>query len=113
MYKSVAGFLVGGLIAGTVALLYAPQSGEETRREIKENVMEAKEKASLAFEDAKGRVVSTVGEVSGKTQQMLDSLSQEARLKTGQLKEIGTTMIDDKSSSLGHAIDETKDVLSS
>jgi gas vesicle protein len=32
MYKGVAGFLVGGLIAGTVALLYAPQSGEETRR---------------------------------------------------------------------------------
>ena len=113
MFKSVAGFIVGGLIAGTVALLYAPQSGEETRREIKENVLEARQKASLALDEAKGRVAATVSDVTGKTQQMLDSLSQEAQLKTGRLKEIGGKMIDDQSASLEQAIDETKEVFSS
>jgi len=113
MYKSVAGFLVGGLIAGTVALLYAPQSGEETRREIKENVLEAKQKASMAVEDARGRVNDAVVEVRGKAQHILESVSQEVQYKTSQLKEIGSTMIDEQGSSLEQGVEEAKEVLSS
>jgi hypothetical protein len=60
--QKYAGFLVGGLIAGTVALL-APQSGEETRREIRE--CHGSQKKPAWLEDAKGRG-STVGEVVGR-----------------------------------------------
>ena len=44
------GLLAGAVIGGVIALLYAPQSGEETRKQIKEKTSEVtgaiKEKAS-------------------------------------------------------------------
>jgi gas vesicle protein len=113
MYKSVAGFLIGGLIAGTVALLYAPRSGEETRREIKENVSEAKQRASMTIEDARGRVLDTVGDLQGKAQHILESVSQEVQDKTGRLKEIGPTMVDAQNSSLEHGLEDVEEIMSS
>jgi gas vesicle protein len=40
------GFVVGGLTGAVVALLFAPQSGEETRTIIKEKSIELRDKAS-------------------------------------------------------------------
>lgn len=40
------GLLVGGLVGAAVALLYAPQSGEETRAVIREKSIELKEQAA-------------------------------------------------------------------
>ncbi|MFC2052676.1 YtxH domain-containing protein [Chloroflexota bacterium] len=52
-----AGLVLGGLIGAAVALLYAPQSGEETRILIKDKSVELKdttvEKADLARVQAK------------------------------------------------------------
>ena len=46
------GLLAGAVIGGVIALLYAPQSGKETRQQIKEKATEVagavKEKASGA-----------------------------------------------------------------
>jgi gas vesicle protein len=41
------GFIVGGLVGAMVALLYAPQSGEETRATIREKSIELKDQASV------------------------------------------------------------------
>ena len=50
---SLAAFLIGGLIGGTLALLYAPQSGRKTReflvtegQETADNVMKSIREAS-------------------------------------------------------------------
>lgn len=40
--NTVMGFLLGGLIGAGFALLYAPTSGEETRRRIREQAEKAK-----------------------------------------------------------------------
>lgn len=40
-----AGLIIGGLIGAGIALLFAPQSGEETRAFLKEKALELKEKA--------------------------------------------------------------------
>jgi gas vesicle protein len=40
------GFVVGGLTGAVVALLFAPQSGEETRAHIKEKSIELRDKAA-------------------------------------------------------------------
>jgi len=39
------GFVVGGLIGAGLGLLFAPQSGEETRELLKDKFLELKEKA--------------------------------------------------------------------
>ena len=58
-------FLLGGVVGAGLALLFAPQSGRETRQQIKdltddvkdkttEYVKQAKEKAASLVEDGKG-----------------------------------------------------------
>jgi len=49
------GFIVGGLSGALVALLYAPQSGEETRTLIKDKSIELRDKAQLSAEEAIAR----------------------------------------------------------
>jgi gas vesicle protein len=53
-------FLLGGLVGAGVALLFAPRSGEETRRRIKELTEEVKDKAEGYVEQVKSKVTSTV-----------------------------------------------------
>jgi gas vesicle protein len=48
----LVGFVVGGLTGAVVALLFAPQSGEETRTVIKEKGIELRDKASQTAEEA-------------------------------------------------------------
>jgi len=51
----LVGFVVGGLAGAAMALLYAPQSGEETRAYIKDKSIELKDKASETVEEARVR----------------------------------------------------------
>ena len=45
------GFTVGGLAGAVIALLFAPQSGTETRTLIKEKAIELKDVAGVKIED--------------------------------------------------------------
>ncbi|HOP85909.1 MAG TPA: YtxH domain-containing protein [Syntrophorhabdaceae bacterium] len=49
----VLSFFIGGLIGAGIALLVAPKSGVETRKQIKEFAEEAKEKAETYIEKVK------------------------------------------------------------
>jgi gas vesicle protein len=53
-------FLLGGVVGAGLALLFAPQSGVETRRKIRELKDETIEKASGIASQVKERIVSTV-----------------------------------------------------
>ena len=56
----LTGVVIGAIVGAAVALLYAPQSGEKTRKlvakkakELKEKGLEAKEKAQKVFGEVK------------------------------------------------------------
>jgi gas vesicle protein len=51
----LVGIVVGGLVGAAVALLYAPQSGLETRTYIKDKSIELKDKAAETVEEARVR----------------------------------------------------------
>jgi len=55
-------FLLGGIVGAGLALLMAPQSGEETRRKIKEFADDVKDKTAGMVEEAKHKVTDIVGE---------------------------------------------------
>ena len=58
-----AGFLLGGLIGAIVALLFAPQPGEETQRVLRDKGIELKERMSeMSPEEAKRAVKQAVKE---------------------------------------------------
>jgi len=48
----LTGLVAGALVGAGIALLYAPQSGEETRKQLKKKADEVKDKAEKAKEDA-------------------------------------------------------------
>ncbi len=57
-----AGLIIGAVIGAAVALLYAPQPGEETRRVVKEKSKEFKEKAARAAGRVREAVSSKLSE---------------------------------------------------
>ena len=54
--NTLIAFLLGGIIGAGIALLYAPESGQETRRRIKEGCDDAGEWAKDKVNDARDRV---------------------------------------------------------
>jgi len=51
----LVGFIVGGLTGAVVSLLFAPQSGEETRALIRDKSIEIRDKAAETTEEALAR----------------------------------------------------------
>lgn len=100
---SMAGFIVGGLIASAFALLYAPKSGEQTRRDIQDKAILAKSKANMAIEDARGRVSNAVEDVQSRVQQMIDCVG----------KEKDSSEVNEQRTSLERGVDGAMDVMKS
>ena len=48
-----AGLVIGGLVGAAIALLMAPQSGEETRAQIRDASVELKDKADVTIAEAR------------------------------------------------------------
>jgi gas vesicle protein len=67
----LVGFIVGGLTGAVAALLFAPQSGEETRAVIKERSIELRDKASEEAEIALKRAEEAALEARQKTEALL------------------------------------------
>jgi gas vesicle protein len=76
------GSIIGSLIATTTALLFAPQSGEETQQQIKERAMtlrnEAEGKLMQGRQSAEAVVSKARSSVADWLQQGADMLDQRA-----------------------------------
>ena len=67
------GFVFGGLVGAVLALLFAPQSGEETRAQIKEAGIELQDRAVELSDEMRKKAE----ELSVETQRQAEQLSQE------------------------------------
>ena len=65
------GFFGGALVGGAAALLLAPQSGEETRSQIRDKGIELKEKA----EETYGEVIAEIEDSTTELRSRLEGLS--------------------------------------
>jgi len=57
----LAGFVFGGMVGAALALLFAPQRGEETRAQLRERGLELRGHADEFYESAQERGRSAVG----------------------------------------------------
>ena len=80
----LVGFIVGGLSGAVVALLFAPQSGEETRALIKDKSIELRDKAQISAEEAIARAEAAAADARARA----DDLAR-------QLRERGQGMVED------------------
>jgi gas vesicle protein len=77
----LVGFVVGGLTGAVVALLFAPQSGDETRALIKDKSIELRDKAQVTGEEALARAEALAAEA----RQRAEELTKEARTRAEHL----------------------------
>ena len=77
----LVGFIVGGLTGAVVALLFAPQSGEETRALIKDKSIELRDKAQVGAEEAYARAE----ELAADARHRAEELTKEARARATEL----------------------------
>lgn len=94
------GFIVGGLTGAAVSLLFAPQTGEDTRAFIRDKAIELRGKGSDVYEDVRVKAEDTWKE----TRQKADEWSQVAKEKTEELLVKGEKVIDENREKLADAI---------
>ena len=84
-----AGLVIGGMVGAAMALLMAPQSGEETRSQIRsasleikdratDTMLEAREKADAIIADARRRAEDIVGDARQRAILITEEAQEEA-----------------------------------
>jgi gas vesicle protein len=91
-----AGFFIGGIIGAIVAMLYAPQSGEETRMYIKDKSIELKDTATESAIAARQRA---------------EELAQDARSRAAELQQSGQVVLDEQVKRFTKTSDDAKVVV--
>jgi gas vesicle protein len=96
--KAIAGaFLLGGLLGAGIALLYAPKSGRETRKDISKAAKRVKRDAVELVEDTIQSVDEFVGEVKEKASDIIErgvELSDTAKKEVVKSLEYGQKIIE-------------------
>ncbi len=87
----LVGFIVGGLTGAVVSLLFAPQSGEETRALIKDKSIELRDKASVTAEQALAKAEAAAAEARARADELAKELRSRGEAAYADVKARGET----------------------
>lgn len=79
-WKVWAAFTVGVVAGASVALLYAPQSGERTRRQIRRNVEDARDYLNDTVDDVQDRAQGYVKRGRDVVDDLVDSAKKAVKV---------------------------------
>lgn len=88
-----AGFVVGGLVGAAAALLMAPQSGLETRAQIKQKSIELRDQATDSLEEARHRA---------------EELATQARTRAEELQQRGKVILEEQKGRIEAVVDAAR-----
>lgn len=72
--NTALGFLLGGAIGAGIALLYAPASGEETRKRIRDGVEKTKNRTKEGYEAALEEIEERLEAIKNSVQEKKDEV---------------------------------------
>jgi gas vesicle protein len=105
--KVAAAFFIGGAIGAAIALLYAPQSGQMTRKDIQRTARRVKAEAADLVEDTIERMDDFVDETKGRVTEIIGrgvELSGAAKKEIVRTLEHGQKALEKQKSRLMEAI---------
>ena len=104
----LSGFVLGGLVGAAVALLLAPQSGEETRTYIRDKGIELKDYAETSATEIRTQAEAKYTEAQEKATQY----AQQVQSKTDELKQRGQVVLDEQKSKFEEKKTKVEDAIS-
>jgi len=90
----LVGFIVGGLTGAVVSLLFAPQSGEETRALIRDKSIEIRDKAADSTEEALARAESAAAEARVRAEELAKIARTRAEEFSKEVRSRGENALD-------------------
>ena len=90
----LVGFIVGGLSGAVVALLFAPQSGEETRALIKDKSIELRDKAQITAEEAIARAEAVAADARARADELAQQLRERGQEVVEDVRERGKSAME-------------------
>ncbi len=90
----LVGFIVGGLSGAIVALLFAPQSGEETRAFIKDKSIELRDKAQMTAEEALARAEAVAADARARADELAKELRERGQGVVDDMRERGKSAME-------------------
>ena len=103
----VKGIILGGLVGAAIGILYAPQSGRKTRRDINNKAEELLSKAKEEYETALKKsgkayesAVKQLKQMESSTKEKIEDMEE----KVGELTELGKEALHDTKGHLTKAV---------
>jgi gas vesicle protein len=90
----LVGFIVGGLSGAVVALLFAPQTGEETRALIKDKSIELRDRAQMTAEEAIARAEAAAADARARADELAKQLRDRGQEVVDDVRQRGQSAID-------------------
>lgn len=81
--KFLAGFVIGGVVGGLVGILLAPQSGDETRKVLKDKSLELKDKAQTTVSEIQMKADGIVSDIQAKGDELVNKIQDMINNKQG------------------------------
>ncbi|MEK7278019.1 MAG: YtxH domain-containing protein [Chloroflexota bacterium] len=100
----LVGFIIGGLVGAAVALILAPQSGAETREQIRQKGIELKEQGEETLTEARAKAEAAAAEARARA----EKLAGDAKTRAQELAKQGREVFDEQRSKLQDAIQTGK-----
>jgi len=72
--KFVVGFLIGGAVGAIAGLLFAPQSGKETREQIAKSSKDIYDKTETAVRQIQSKADDIVSDIQDKGEDLLEKI---------------------------------------
>ena len=105
--SSLTAFLIGGLVGGTLALLYAPQSGRKTREFLMTEGQDTADRVMQSIREAQESVLATIEDA----QLRMEAMNRETRDRLQRLREIARSTVDEEKALLQRRSQEVKDTV--